>query len=155
MRRNNYVLRRALLSEAEALTALEVRSKAAWGYDAEFMQRALPDLEVTEKDLRESETVVAEVAGELAGFVRIKISGIDAFMTDLFVEPEFFGNGIGRELFRSAVTIAREAGATTLALHADPNAESFYTRLGMRTVTHVKSALGEHRFLPVMVLALE
>lgn len=155
MRQNNYVLRRAQLSEAEALTALEVRSKAAWGYDADFMRRASSDLTVTEKDLRESETVVAEVAGEIAGFVRIKVASIDAFMTDLFVEPELFGKGIGRELFRAAVAIARGAGATTLALHADPNAEPFYARMGMRTVTHVKSTLGPERFLPVMVLALE
>lgn len=155
MQRNNCVLRRALPTEADALTALEVRSKAAWGYDAAFMQRALHDLTVTEKDLLESETVVAECAGELAGFVRIKISGADAFMTDLFVEPPFFARGIGRELFAAAVDIARGAGATTLALHADPNAEAFYARMGMRTVTRVKSALGPDRFLPVMVLALE
>ncbi|MBV9269755.1 MAG: GNAT family N-acetyltransferase [Candidatus Eremiobacteraeota bacterium] len=132
-----------------------MRSKAAWGYDAEFMERVRPDMQVTEDDLRESETVIAECDGIMAGFTRIVTKERDAFMHDLFIEPKFFRTGIGRVLFDAAVDIARAGGANRLALHADPNAEVFYQRMGMRTISHVKSAAGPNRFLPVMVLDLE
>jgi len=155
MQQSNCVLRRALPSEAEALTALEIRSKASWGYDAPFMERLIPDLQISESDLRESETVVAERDGVIAGFTRLKISGRDAFMTDLFIEPQFLRTGVGRQLFEKAVEVARQSGAATLALHSDPNAEAFYERMGMRTVSHVKSTAAPNRFLPVMIVNIQ
>jgi hypothetical protein len=47
-------IRRALREEAGALTALAIRSKAHWGYDASFMVRAAADLEITPHMLEEA-----------------------------------------------------------------------------------------------------
>ncbi len=134
------------------LTSLEIRSKAAWGYDDGFMRAAIPDLVVTPDDIARSDTYVVENAGCVVGFVRTSIDAGTAFMHDLFVEPAFLRSGAGRALFEHAVASAREQGAHRLTLHADPNAEVFYRRMGMTTVDYVASSVVPERRLPVMTI---
>ena len=45
------VVRLATRGEATSLTALCLRSKAHWGYDAEFMRLSTPHITVHERDI--------------------------------------------------------------------------------------------------------
>jgi hypothetical protein len=60
-------LRRAVWGEAAEITALVLRSKASWGYDAQFMRRAAPELVVTEADIATRDVFVAQAGEILAG----------------------------------------------------------------------------------------
>jgi len=62
------------------------------------------------------------------------------------------GLGIGKNLFRHAWERARLRGFTDLKIEADPNAESFYEKMGARKIgeRHHGELDGQPRILPVM-----
>ena len=147
-------IRAARTDEADALTGLAMRSKASWGYDATFMQNVRSDMVVSRDDLEHSHCLVAEDEGRLCGYVLTFIDGETALMRDLFIDPSYFGRGLGRDLFQRAIAHARESGACVLTLQADPNARDFYEHLGMRCTGQAASIVGNGRTLPVMQLDL-
>lgn len=139
-------IRQARAAEAEALTELAIRSKASWGYDEAFMQKARPDMLVSAADIERAHCLVAEEQGRIFGYVLTFIDREHAFLRDLFIEPSHFNRGLGSRLFHRAIDEARARGAQTLTLHADPNARllraSWYAlygrnRLDYRKRTHV------------------
>jgi GNAT superfamily N-acetyltransferase len=149
-------IRPARTSEASALTALALRSKAHWGYSAAFMAACRDELTVHEHDIREGRVVLADDGGAIAGFYALLPPDGDRCELDaLFVEPAAIGRGIGRRLFAHAATTARAQGARRLEIQADPNAEAFYRREGAHTVGTRPSASIPHRSLPLMVLDLD
>ncbi|MFY9631974.1 MAG: GNAT family N-acetyltransferase [Candidatus Cybelea sp.] len=147
-------LRTAAPEESDALTRLALRSKRAWGYDDDFMQRVMPDMIVQREYLIVEHGIVAERNGKILGYAIVRIDGATAFLRDLFVEPDRFRQGVGRMLFEEAARYAREAGAKQLTLGGDPNAIGFYERLGMRQLGSEPSIVGGGRMLPVMALDL-
>ncbi|WP_367253578.1 GNAT family N-acetyltransferase [uncultured Phenylobacterium sp.] len=146
-------VRAARAEEAEALTELAMRAKASWGYDAAFMAACRAELTVTPERIVAWRVWVAEADGEVAGMVALSLDG-GAEVEDFFVEPAFQGRGVGRALMATLVQACRAAGATTLTVDADPNAEGIYTRLGFRTVGHSPSGSIPGRFLPRMEMSL-
>ena len=95
-------------------------------------RRPVGDLDRIEKMLRHSDVTVAarNADGLLVGITRaITDFGYFTFLIDLAVDETYQRQGIGRTL------IARtheEAGLDTkLALHAAPDAEAYYSRVGM------------------------
>ncbi|MCX5380683.1 GNAT family N-acetyltransferase [Streptomyces sp. NBC_00091] len=141
--------------EAGALTALVMRSKAHWGYDADFLAACAPQLCVREGELAARRVVVAENArGELLGVASLEdlegLEGLEGLEEDeedgprgpaagdgpwarlglLFVEPSAIGLGIGRLLYRDAVRRAAALGFRRLLIEADPHAAGFYQAMG-------------------------
>ncbi|WP_420182681.1 GNAT family N-acetyltransferase [Haloarcula sp. KBTZ06] len=51
------------------------------------------------------------------------------------VREPYRGDGVGAALMRAVEDAARDAGATTLILHAQTHVESFYGQLGYETVS--------------------
>jgi GNAT superfamily N-acetyltransferase len=147
-------LRKALPSEANALTELAIRSKRSWGYDARFMELVEPDMIVHAEYLIAEHGIVAEENGAAVGYAIVRVDGEQAFLRDLFVEPEWMRRGIGKALFREAVAYSVELGAVELSLDGDPNAIGFYERMGMREIGEEPSIVGGGRMLPVMALDL-
>ena len=147
-------IRQARAAEAEALTELAIRSKASWGYDEAFMQKARPDMLVSAADIERAHCLVAEEQGRIFGYVLTFIDREHAFLRDLFIEPSHFNRGLGSRLFHRAIDEARARGAQTLTLRADPNARAFYEHLGMRCTGETASIIGNGRTLPVMHLVL-
>ena len=65
-------IRMAMAGEASDLTALCLRSKAHWGYDAEFMRRCVPSLTVSEQSIAQGRVLVAtDEAGRAIGTVSV------------------------------------------------------------------------------------
>jgi GNAT superfamily N-acetyltransferase len=147
-------MRRARPEEAEMLTDLARRSKASWGYDADFMERAAGELTITSAAISMQEVWVLEDENErVIGFHRV-IPGEPAVLEDLWLEPDAIGGGYGRRLWEHAASVARAAGATAMELDADPNALGFYERMGAERVGVTPSQTFPGRELPRMRLPL-
>src|SRR6188768_2139694 len=127
------VVRNAKLEEAASLTALCVRSKAHWGYDAAFMKLSAAALAVNEDDIAAGRVLVAvDDAGRVIGMACVLPEGETSDLDALFVDPPVIGSGAGRALFDAAVILARQQGARRMTILADPNAAAFYERMGAR-----------------------
>ena len=142
-------VRSAKPGEAASLTALCVRSKAHWGYDAAFMRMSAASLTVSEDDISAGHVLVAaDNAGRVIGVAGVLPEGETADLDVLFVDPPVIGSGSGRLLFDAAVALARRLGARRMTILADPNAAAFYERMGARYLRHAPSDAIPGRTLP-------
>lgn len=142
-------VRPARRGEAVSLTALCLRSKAHWGYDAEFMRLCVPSLTVSEESIAEGRVLVAaDGSGRTVGTASVGRDGDDAELALMFVEPSAIGGGTGRLLFEAAVGLARKLGYRRMTILADPNAAPFYERMGARFLRNESSDAIPGRVLP-------
>jgi GNAT superfamily N-acetyltransferase len=143
------LVRNAKLEEASSLTALCVRSKAHWGYDAAFMKLSAAALNVSEDDIAAGRVLVAaDDAGLVIGMACVLPESDTADLDALFIDPPAIGSGAGRALFEAAVALARRQGARRMTILADPNAAAFYERMGARYLRHAPSDAIPGRTLP-------
>jgi len=141
-------LRAPEADELEALDALCFRSKAHWGYDADFMELCRPVLRVDPDALSENRVQVAEIGGALAGVAQISVERSEAELDLLFVDPEFFGKSVGVALFNWACDTARDQRTAILTIHSDPNAREFYEKMGAKYEGDLPSEVIPDRRLP-------
>jgi GNAT superfamily N-acetyltransferase len=142
-------VRSAKPGESRSLTALCVRSKAHWGYDSAFMKLSAAALVVNEDDIAAGRVLVAaDDAGRVIGMACVLPEGDTADLDALFIDPPAIGSGAGRALFEAAVILARRRGARRMTILADPNAASFYERMGARYLRNAPSDAIPGRTLP-------
>jgi N-acetylglutamate synthase-like GNAT family acetyltransferase len=140
--------------EAAILTELCLRSKAVWGYDREFMRACREELTLTPATMRLSYVKVAEVDGCTVGLAQVVVTDDVAELDKLFIEPGWLRSGVGRALLDWAKNTAREAGASTLVIDADPCAADFYRQMGAVDEGSVPSGSIPGRFIPRLRLQL-
>ena len=129
-----------------------MRSKAHWGYSAEFMEACRQELAVSESKLsnKHFHYAVAENQGEIVGYYALeRLSGEEFELEALFVEPKHIGSGVGRALIGHAKNRAAANGGRTLIIQGDPHAEKFYRAAGGKRTGERESASIPGRFLPV------
>ena len=80
----------------------------------------LPDAQIAN-----GQVIVAEFGGGIVGFAAVVGGEFDG----LFVEPDLWGNGIGRTLVDAATNEARRRGLA-LSVIANPRARRFYESCG-------------------------
>ena len=142
-------LRLARAGEAPGLTALCLRSKAYWGYDAAFMRLCASALTVSEQSIAERRVLVAtDRRDRIVGTASVMRDGNDAELGLMFVEPTAIGGGVGRMLFGEAVRLARRLGYQRMTILADVNAAPFYERMGARFLRQAPSDAIPGRSLP-------
>ena len=142
-------VRSAKPGESQNLTALCVRSKAHWGYDAAFMKLSAAALMVNEDDIAAGRVLVAvNDADHVIGMACVLPEGDVADLDALFIDPSAIGSGAGRALFEAAVIMARRQGAQRMTILADPNAAAFYERMGARYLRNAPSDAIPGRTLP-------
>jgi GNAT superfamily N-acetyltransferase len=148
-------LRRARPEEAAFLPALTLRSKAHWGYDAEFMAGAARKLVLSAEAIARDEVWVLETPdGTVLGYYRV-LRAEPPVLEDLWVEPHRIGTGLGRILWNHAVEVARSTGSSFMDLVADPNAVGFYERMGAVHSGEIASTIRSGRMLPRMRFRLD
>ena len=124
-------LRLARSGEGEKLSALCLRAKAHWGYDADFMEKSRATLRVEPQSIEAGRVVVAtDMRDRPLGVYRLDIEGTTIDLGLLFVEPQAIGQGIGRLLFNDAMRRAAGWGFAELTILADPHAAAFYEKMG-------------------------
>ena len=142
-------IRPARPGEEEALSDLALRSKAHWGHDAAFLERARPELTVAREDLDRLLVRVAERGGAVLGFSAVDLESEPPELVALFVDPEAMGGGVGRSLLSRALDEAGAAGASQLVVESDPDAEPFYLARGAERIgSRVSASTG--RELPLL-----
>jgi N-acetylglutamate synthase-like GNAT family acetyltransferase len=147
-------IRRARPAEAPELTALALRSKAHWGYDAAFMAACVEALTIAAERVAAEPFFVLEEDGRVAGFYGLRISGEEAELTNLFVEPWAIGQGCGKRLWLHAIEIARASGCRRLRIESDPFAEPFYRAMGAEHIGETPSEAIPGRMIPLLTYTL-
>jgi GNAT superfamily N-acetyltransferase len=138
-------IRDARPDEAPALAALQRRSADVWDeYRAQLA--ANPDaIEPPHQAIADGRVrVAADASGRLLGFsVVLPIRDGRCELDDLFVEPEWMRQGVGRLLVADLTARAAAAGASHVDVIANPNALAFYERLGFETTGQASTRFGE------------
>jgi ribosomal protein S18 acetylase RimI-like enzyme len=162
-------VRRARPAEAATLSEIAQRSKAHWGYDAAFLEACRPGLTFSQEKVRQGRFVLGEqdVAApkqvpdrpggrdaRIVGFYELEGDPPEFELSNLWVEPDSIGSGVGRALWVHAMTAAREMGGVTVTIEADPNAVGFYQAMGAVRVGDTPSGSIPGRLLPVLRFVL-
>lgn len=143
-------IRAARPDEEATLTALCLRSKAHWGYDAAFLDASRTALAIDAAMI--PRTLVAETeTGIVCGIAAAEpLDGEGTFdLARLFVEPRAIGGHVGSALFAAVVERIRAEGAKRLMILADPHATGFYERLGAVRIGEAPSESIPGRSLPL------
>jgi GNAT superfamily N-acetyltransferase len=147
-------LRDARQNELPALSELCLRSKAVWGYDDAFMAACRTELTLRPDELQSTHIQVAVRDCTVAGLAQVKVTGTDADLLKLFVEPALLRSGVGRLLFEWATARARGLGAVRMIIEADPGAAAFYEHMGARHAGLAPSQSIPERMLPRLLIDL-
>jgi len=150
-------IREAAKNEAESLSSLAMRSKAYWGYSAEFMEACRQELLVTGEMIENNANycAVAEDQGVTLGFYSLSgLSKSNIELGLLFVKPKHIGTGIGRILMTHAKNHAVANGGCSLYFQGDPNAEDFYKAVGATLTGKQESSCIPGRLLPTFSISL-
>lgn len=144
-------IRHPRAGESTVISDLALRSKAHWGYSAEFVEACRAELTFTPEQCDSGDMWVAGRGHELLGFHLLAGDGAVGEVVALFVDPAHIGTGVGRALLRHAREQAHARGIRLLYVDADPHAEAFYARHGARRVGGTPSGSIPGRVLPRMV----
>ena len=93
----------------------------------------LSDEELQRK--RRENTIIAEVAGGMAGYAIYSVSEGLGFISSLHVKRCFRGFGVGEKLVKVVLSGMRKLGATQAYLKSSSSARDFYRRYGFSEKT--------------------
>jgi GNAT superfamily N-acetyltransferase len=163
----DFAIRAARPEEAGELSALALRSKGHWDYDAAFLDSCREELTIPVDQVVPRRTYVAVSRGPGAepsepGELRRRILGFGTIEGEppagelgmLFVDPPAIGRGVGSALFSHLMGVAADAGFHRLTIASDPNAEPFYLAKGAVRIGGVPSGSIPGRTLPLLAFAL-
>jgi len=110
-----------------------IRGLCATAYSAELIEAWASNQDLTryrKMFVPSTRCLVAVADGAVCGFGSLELP--QSRLASLFVQPEFAGIGLGRQLLHSLEQLAREAEITTLKVQASLNAQEFYAKHGYR-----------------------
>ena len=129
-----FVIRRARPADKEPVR--EVYASAAGG-------AAALDEAHLDRLIRAGEVLVAEETARVIGFGTMEV-GAAKNIRWLYVLPQHQVGGIGSELLKQLERIGREAGLSSIRLHAAPGAVGFYLRHGYLSVAAEEESGHDH-----------
>lgn len=145
----------ALPEQAEILTTITLAAKRHWNYPESWIQLWLPSLTITSAYILKHETWAAIIDKKYAGYYSLKYENESLWLDNLWVLPEFMGQGIGKQLFQHALERSRAQGVYNIKIESDPNAQTFYEKMGARKTGEYQIQIeGQPRALPVMEINL-
>lgn len=145
---------KATISDHLILSKITKASKAYWGYSKEQME--IWDEELTIKPDYIKENIVFKLMenDEAIGYYSLeKKSEKLVKLENLFILPEFIGQGFGEYLMDHAFLKAEELGYEEMTLDSDPNAYLFYEKLGFEIIGQKETSIKD-RYLPIMKISL-
>jgi GNAT superfamily N-acetyltransferase len=145
----------ALPEHANQLTQITISAKRHWDYPENWMQLWIPVLTISSEYISENETWIAVGDDTPIAYYSLKYDGGYLWLDNLWVLPEHMGRGIGRQLLQHALERGHVRGESILKIEADPNAQSFYEKMGARQIgEHHGEVDGQVRVLPVMEISV-
>lgn len=157
-------IRPALPGEHTQLSDIMFAAKFYWDYPEELKLLWRKELTITPEMLQEQDFFVAEVGSALAGFYSTVENKEDYYVGELFhpqglwlenmfVHPDWIGQGFGHRLMQHLLKRCREAGIPKICFYADPHATGFYERYGGRFIGAYPSSV-PGRNLPLYELKI-
>ncbi len=141
---------KAEIEDIQVLSEIAFVSKGYWGYSQVDLESWRKDLTITQEQFKAWDIFKFIKNDVIAGFYALNLNDEKlAYLEFLFVLPNFIGHKIGRQLATHAIKKAEESGKILMELDADPNAETFYAKLGFQTISQKESSISG-RYLPVM-----
>ena len=148
-------VRDAIPADATVATRIAKAAKASWGYPQDWLAEWDPHLTISPSDLEWHDGFMAGLGSREVGVALLTRTGNIFELAHLWVLPDAQGAGVGSRLVEAVRNRAAERGATALRIESDPNAVSFYERMGARVVGTVQAPVcGQDRTLPVMALQI-
>jgi GNAT superfamily N-acetyltransferase len=137
------IIRPARLDEREALESLQRRASLDNPGDREALLAHPDAIEVPIEQISAGYVFVAEHGGSVAGFAAVvpRADG-NSELDALFVEPQLWKRGIGRQLVDHAAELARANAAAFLHVIGNPHAERFYLSCGFQITGRVETRFG-------------
>lgn len=144
-------LRAAIPEDSSLLTSLAGASKKHWGYPDEWIRAWKDELTLSADYIADNLVVVAERDGVAVGVYALEAGETGLELGHFWILPEAMGQGIGRVLLGDALDRGGSLGYDRLRIVSDPNASSFYVRMGASTVgVETSIVCGVKRDLPLM-----
>jgi len=141
--------------DAPILTKLAIGAKRHWNYPERWMELWLPQLTFSPEYFQANESWVVEQDGVPIAFSTVQERNGNFWIENMWVLPEYMGQGVGKKLFTYALNLARERGYKSLQLEADPKAVGFYKKMGLHIIgEHQYELDGQPRVLPLMEIKL-
>jgi GNAT superfamily N-acetyltransferase len=133
----NVVIRSARADEGPRLKEIAIDAKGFWGYEPDQVRSWADQGDFTPERLQELIVFVAESDGRAIGWASLIPKDEVGWLEDLWIDPDWIGQGVGSLLFRRAADHAKTMGARRLEWEAEPNAIGFYEKMGG---THVRQS---------------
>jgi N-acetylglutamate synthase-like GNAT family acetyltransferase len=138
-------IRTARTSEQKELEALQLRASLSNPGDREALLTNRYIIELPIKQIESGHVFVVEEAGSIMGFaVLLPREDGNSELDGLFVEPNMWRRGYGRNLVDHCAQVARIQGSGAMYVIANPHAENFYKacRFEMFGTTQTQFGIG-------------
>ena len=146
-------IRKASPEDAASLTQIAHEAKRHWGYPEHWIKHWQDDLTISGDFIAANQVFLAEIDSQILGFYALKIRHQKAELDHLWVAPEHFGSGVGKQLFIHAMQSAMRRNVSEIEILSDPNAEGFYQKMGAHRVGETVSEIdGKSRSLPRLTI---
>lgn len=148
-------IEKAIHTDAKALTALTIRSKAHWDYSAEQIEIWKPDLTISAEYIATNAVFVLNDREQLIGYYSyLVLDEVKMKLDNIFIDPTFIGKGYGKILMEHLLSEAKQKGFDKIVLDSEPNAEAFYHKFGFKVIGQLETSI-KNRFLPIMELSIK
>jgi GNAT superfamily N-acetyltransferase len=137
-----FLIRDAVPGDMSALRDLFRRSSLSNDGDRMSLLAHPDALELSDLAVTEGRTRTAVADGGTVGFATWLRAGDAIEIEDLFVDPEWMGQGIGRALVLDLLTIARGRGVRRVEVTANQHALAFYEKAGFVVGHEVETRFG-------------
>jgi ribosomal protein S18 acetylase RimI-like enzyme len=142
-REGDVEVRWATLADLPALQHVYRRSSLSNDGDRVHLLAHPETLVLSDCAVREGRTrLAASTSGDVVGFLAIDTVGEAFEVDDLFVDPDFMRQGIGRRLVDDAIQMAVHRGRDRLVVTANPHALAFYLSVGFIVDHEVGTTFG-------------
>ena len=150
-------IRKAQLEDLPELNRVLRASKGHWGYSQAYLDEFMEKLGVTENCIANYQIFCVNVDDQFVGFYGFRKNEDDKDELDFFfLDPRYIGKGIGLLMWDSCLDTAKTLGIKDFVLNSEPNAETFYLKLGCKKIGYKKSVVSwETRSIPIMSYSLE
>ena len=125
-------------------------SKAYWGYEDSFMEAFMNKFSLDETYLKQYIVKVVCLEGQVIGFFSFIYEKEKLELDYFFLHPRHIGKGYGKKAWDACCAFARELNVSEVTLISDPNAETFYQKMGCKKIGNKESPFIKGRYLPVM-----
>jgi ribosomal protein S18 acetylase RimI-like enzyme len=144
----------ASVNDNQILTEITKKSKAHWGYSEEQIEKWSPFLTISEEYIQTNSVYKLTQDNHIIGYYSYFNNEDNSITLDnLFITPKFIRIGLGKLLMDDFINRMKNTICKKIILHADPNAEGFYQKLGFQKTGEFQTSI-KNRIMPIMEMNL-